>query len=254
MASKKYYAVKKGKTPGIYENWDECKANIQGVSGAIYKGFATKEEATLFLHNENSTETNHNIIKAEPIVNDRNNKKNIKPKDGKEKVFNEIDAIKPGSEKELLAYVDGSYEHSLLKYAFGCVFLTSDGKVYVQNGSGNDPETAKQRNVAGEMLGAMYAARFALKNGYESLEIRYDYEGIEKWVTGEWRAKTELTGKYREYMQNLLKNIHIRFTKVAAHTNVTFNELADQMAKEGLLSNEGIPQIVLKEELKEWNP
>ena len=35
----KYYAVKVGKTPGIYQTWDECKANVDGFSGALYKSF-----------------------------------------------------------------------------------------------------------------------------------------------------------------------------------------------------------------------
>ena len=36
MASK-YYAVKKGKVPGIYMNWDDCKAMVDGYPGACIK-------------------------------------------------------------------------------------------------------------------------------------------------------------------------------------------------------------------------
>ena len=32
MASK-YYAVKKGKVPGIYFNWNDCKAMVEGYQG-----------------------------------------------------------------------------------------------------------------------------------------------------------------------------------------------------------------------------
>lgn len=44
MASK-YYAVKKGKVPGIYFNWNDCKAMVDGYPGAVYKSFKTIEEA-----------------------------------------------------------------------------------------------------------------------------------------------------------------------------------------------------------------
>lgn len=44
MASK-YYAVKKGKVPGIYLNWNDCKAMVDGYQGAVYKSFKTIEEA-----------------------------------------------------------------------------------------------------------------------------------------------------------------------------------------------------------------
>lgn len=37
MAKKKYYAVKVGKKPGIYLTWDECKMQIEGVSGEKHK-------------------------------------------------------------------------------------------------------------------------------------------------------------------------------------------------------------------------
>lgn len=46
MAKKqKYYVVWQGKQPGIYSDWDECKAQVQGVQGAQYKGFDSMAEA-----------------------------------------------------------------------------------------------------------------------------------------------------------------------------------------------------------------
>lgn len=46
MAKNKYYVVWKGITPGVYDNWGECKAQVDGQDGAKYKSFETKEEAT----------------------------------------------------------------------------------------------------------------------------------------------------------------------------------------------------------------
>jgi ribonuclease HI len=47
MAAKKqkYYVVWKGHVPGIYLNWDECKAQIHGVEQAQYKSYESKLEA-----------------------------------------------------------------------------------------------------------------------------------------------------------------------------------------------------------------
>ena len=40
MANKaKFYVVWKGKRPGIYEKWADCKAQIEGFKGAQYKSF-----------------------------------------------------------------------------------------------------------------------------------------------------------------------------------------------------------------------
>lgn len=49
MSKKKFYAVKRGVVPGIYESWDECSKNVNGYSGSIYKGFETRAEAVEWL-------------------------------------------------------------------------------------------------------------------------------------------------------------------------------------------------------------
>ena len=42
---KKFYVVWKGKRSGIYESWDDCKAQIEGYKGAQYKSFSEFAEA-----------------------------------------------------------------------------------------------------------------------------------------------------------------------------------------------------------------
>ena len=93
------------------------------------------------------------------------------------------------------------------------------------------------------MLGAMYAVRFALNSGFTVIEIRYDYEGIEKWVTGAWKSKNDLTKKYAQTMLGWGQKIQIRFTKVPAHSKVKYNELADETAKLGVANGNGIPKV-----------
>lgn len=41
----KYYVVWKGREPGVFDSWEECKKQIQGFEGAQYKSFRTKETA-----------------------------------------------------------------------------------------------------------------------------------------------------------------------------------------------------------------
>lgn len=46
MAKKeKFYTVWKGKRPGVYATWEDCKAVITGYTGAQYKSFSTFAEA-----------------------------------------------------------------------------------------------------------------------------------------------------------------------------------------------------------------
>ena len=197
MAKKKVYAVRKGKTTGLFYSWSECEAAVTGYPGAEYKGFLTEDEAKEYLGYKTSKE------------------------DKKE-------------ELRLIAYVDGSFDAAIGKYAFGCVILTPDGDIIKESGNGDNPESLAIRNVAGEMLGAMTAVRWAIQNGYDNLELRYDYEGIEKWATGVWKAKNTLTQKYAEYMQRQQNHIKISFRKVKAHSGDYYNEEADKLAKEAL--------------------
>jgi ribonuclease HI len=42
---KKYYTVWKGHNTGVFESWDDCKAQIKDFNGAQYKSFLTFEAA-----------------------------------------------------------------------------------------------------------------------------------------------------------------------------------------------------------------
>lgn len=234
MATKKYYAVKKGKTTGIFTDWDSCKHSVDGYPGAVYKGFATLQEAGTYL---GLSEQEMSEISGGATAQYAGTKGENAGCAKKQEVANQIPA-----QGAILAYVDGSYEDSIKKYAFGCVFILPDGSIYTKFGNGDNEQSLQHRNVTGEMLGAMYAARCAILNGYKELELRYDYEGLEKWVTGAWRSKTELTQKYAAYMRECGKSIHLKFTKVPAHSNVKYNELADALAKQGLIEGNGVPK------------
>lgn len=46
MANRKYYVVWEGRAPGIYDNWEDAKAQVDGYPGAKYKGFCSQTAAT----------------------------------------------------------------------------------------------------------------------------------------------------------------------------------------------------------------
>ncbi len=232
MAGKKYYGVRKGKITGIFHSWEDCRASVQEYPGAEYKGFATLEEAKAYMG-------------GSFVLHFAEESDGMNPQAGVPQRLPD-----PGW---LLAYVDGSYNDAVKKYAFGCVFLLPDGRIFTEYGNGDNEQSLRHRNVTGEMLGAMFAVRFAILNGFAGLELCYDYQGIEKWVTGEWKAKTELTRKYAEAMRRWRTGIELRFTKVTAHSNVYYNELADKLAKTGLTQGNGVPRARRLEDMEEYH-
>ena len=42
--AKECYVVYEGKVPGVYDEWYECQAQVEGVSGASHKGFKSRQE------------------------------------------------------------------------------------------------------------------------------------------------------------------------------------------------------------------
>ena len=44
-----FYAVARGKVPGVYETWAECKAQTESFGGARFKKFSSREEAKDFV-------------------------------------------------------------------------------------------------------------------------------------------------------------------------------------------------------------
>lgn len=211
---KKYYAVAKGKTPGIYFTWEDCRTQVQQFSGAVYKSFSTIAEAEEFI--EKAAGGRGILTKGSS---------HTKP------IMEEIQPI--STPDHLVAYVDGSYDHSQLSYAYGCVLVLAD-EVITLNGRGDEEEYVTMRNVAGEILGSEQAVNWAVEHGYQAVTIYYDYEGIEKWANGIWKANKPGTKRYQAFIAQKREEIDIFFEKVAAHTGVEYNELADQLAKEAL--------------------
>lgn len=190
----KYYAVKKGHKPGIYTSWDECKKQVEKFSGAIYKSFVSLEDAKNF----------------------------IKPDD--EKIV----------DYGLIAYVDGSYNIKTKEYGYGCILIDGQKVIKELSSKGNKETLVSMRNVAGEILGSLAAMKFALENGYPGICIYYDYEGIEKWANGIWRANKVGTQNYQKIVNEYRKKINISFIKVLAHSGDFFNERADKLAKKAV--------------------
>lgn len=52
---KKFYVVIRGIVPGIYTDWEECRKQIDGYSGALFKGFNNEKDAAKYYFGNNKS-------------------------------------------------------------------------------------------------------------------------------------------------------------------------------------------------------
>lgn len=192
----KFYAVRNGYHIGIFNTWEECQKEVSGYSGAEFKSFANRRDAEIYMGAQIS-------------------------------LFDTPDT------SAAVAYVDGSYNITTQK--FGCgVVIFHNGKEHTISECFDDPEMALMRNVAGEIEGAKKAMSWCIENNVEELDIYYDYEGVEKWCTGEWKTNKAGTIAYKQFYDEMSKHLRVSFNKVRGHSGDKFNDMADILAKKAV--------------------
>lgn len=219
MAKKKFYAVRQGRKTGMFLTWDECKKQVMGYPGAIYKSFGTEAEAKEYLGISGCDKCGQGAGENESGVE-------------KTVTTGSVQMEKTNSDAVEI-YVDGSYHVGTKEFSYGMVVLI-DGKEKKFSQKMTDPELAQMRNVAGEIKGSEAAMQYALDHKIPSIIIYHDYQGIASWCNGDWKANKAGTIAYRDFYQKAKRKINIEFRKVKGHSNDKYNDMVDELAKEAL--------------------
>jgi ribonuclease HI len=201
MAEKKFYGVRSGRQPGIYTTWAECKKQVDGYGGAVFKSFPTKAAAEEYVFGLGGAKTL-------PVP----------------------DSVDLGNGYHI--FVDGSYKKDTAQFSWAYAVYHNGALLCTGSGVGTDTEAATMRNVAGEIAAAEEAIKWAAANNIKPIIIHHDYMGIAAWATGAWQAKNKFTKAYACFTSGELS--WVSFNKVQGHSGVAGNELVDKLAKEAL--------------------
>lgn len=206
----KFYAVRKGRQPGVYTTWPSCEEQVRGFPGAVYKAFPTKAQALSFLGEDFPPSLTLLQFDVRPATGD------------------------------IHVWVDGScLPNSHGRLNFGWAYVILDGKGELHRASGNDVpvEARRHRNVAGEIQAVLQALEWCRAHGIRAAEIHFDYQGLASWVEGTWKTRTAFTQAYKERVRAL--GMTLTWHKVQAHSGEPHNELVDQLAREAARSAPG---------------
>lgn len=264
MAGKKYYAVKAGRVPGIYDTWADCEANVKGFAGAEYKSFGSAEAAEEYLgkKSKDAELAGSGIVFSEPSsvsdeLDDLKKKayesldflvsNNLILPDTEDAVREQIDAgllVKRSLSKDLSGnvseshsgndhvdvFVDGSYNSANDTFGYG-VYMDDGANRQILSGMGKCQEGG--RNVEGEVAGARAALSAIMRDRkYKSVTLYHDYQGIGSWADRDWKANKGYTSSYAAFVNDCRRTgLNIEFEHVDGHTGVQGNEYVDKIAK-----------------------
>ncbi len=208
----KFYAVLKGRQPGIYTTWPACEEQVKGFPGAIYKAFSTKAQALAFVGDLLPDESSL-LPLTSPIPTDT-----------------------PPTPDDIHIWVDGSCLQNGNDLRFGWAYVILDGERERHRASGRDvPAKARRhRNVAGEIQAVLHALEWCREHGIAAATIYFDYQGLASWVEGTWKTTTAFTRAYAERVRDM--GMTLTWHKVQAHSGAPYNELVDRLAREAARS------------------
>ncbi len=141
----------------------------------------------------------------------------------------------PMPDDRVVAYVDGSFIDETIGY--GAVILQGDR--VVQEFSGRlgpaSQSLISMRHVAGEIQAVYEVLGWASANSVSTIDLFFDYEGLEFWANGAWKANNPHVVEYQAFASNC--PVKIVWHKVKGHSGDYWNDRADQLARQGAQNN-----------------
>jgi len=213
---KRYYAVVKGRNPGIYTEWkgqNGAQAQIIRFSGSVYKGFETEREAEEFM-NQQSIE--------QPDIQET-----------------EAAGLKEG---KVIIYTDGACINNPGPGGYGVVI--KNGKKTEELSGGYRMTTNNRMELMACIVGLS-----ALKKPLSVIlfsDSKYVVDGISKgwakrWQSNGWmRTKTEpaVNPDLWEQLLKLCGKHDVRFQWVRGHAGNEGNERCDELASKAALGDQ----------------
>ena len=210
MAKKKYYAVRKGVTPGLYRSWPETEAQVKGFAGAEYKGFVSEDAAQAWLAGEEEQQTGrkkNGIVLALPTA---------------------IDG-------EIVVYTDGGAINNPGPGGYGAVLLRGEQERELYGGYRHTTNNRME-------LMACIAALSELATCKAKISLFSDSSYVVNGITKGWARSWKRNGWVKsdgkpvvnvdlwQDLLGLVEDLNVTFHWVRGHAGNPYNERCDTLA------------------------
>jgi len=213
MAAKKYYAVAVGSEPGIYDNWPLAQAQVKGYAGAVFKGFAIRQEAESWIKNPS----------YDPYAPRK-----------KKKTKTAVPASSPVP-GEVTIYTDGGAINNPGPGGYGAVLLYEDDEREL---SGGFKRTTNNRMELMACIAALEGLPWAGVPIKLFSDSSYVVNGIKKGWAKNWRRRgwrksdgqPAVNADLWARLLDLTDGLAITFNWVKGHAGNPLNERCDRLA------------------------
>lgn len=274
MSKNKFYAVKRGRVPGIYTDINEYMKQVVEFPGHSSRGFKTELEAIQWLSQKQPNKKNGDNSKIKYYVVRVGRVPGIytdvdeyrKQVDGfslsvskKFKNYDEACAwykkkkkpsatinVNERTEEKIKSQIEDALKNdSAVAYVDGSfdelnkkyafgAVIRYRNKEYMISGVRNDPSKVQFCNMAGEMESVMEAIKWAKKRGVHKIIIVHDCKMISTIAKSEGKARGAVAIEYKNFYDKESKVMEIEFSEVRGHSGNKMNDLADALARQAL--------------------
>lgn len=240
----KFYAVKKGRTPGIYRTWDAARKQVAGFSGAEYKSFSKISDATAYL-NWNAQTQGQVLQKGEDDLHRAIAK--IELKQGKNRRYHATVTPKTSKGYFAITYTDGGTRNTGVykgghvkktdKAAWAYQIKWGEREIHGAGGELGATNNKMEQTALINALKKLIDLKFNQQELLFVLDSRYVLNAINKdwlssWKKRGWkRAKGELANKkeWQEIDRLLVHFPHSHFEWTKGHAGNIGNEFVDHL-------------------------
>ncbi|XP_063771539.1 ribonuclease H1-like [Pseudophryne corroboree] len=260
-----FYAVRRGRNPGVYNTWDECKEQVDRFPLARYKKFASEDEAWKFVRDtekapSSSKESNSDVQNSPPQQVHHENPPSRVKRPFLQTASSSVGVSTPKRIKLIdpssLPSYNGEFTHmgdAIVVYTDGC--CSRNGRLKARAGIGvywgqhhplNVAERleGRQTNQRAEILAACKALEQARSQNIAKLVLytdsKFTINGATKWIhswkKNGWKlatGKDVINREDFEKLEHLAHGIDVNWMHIPGHAGFQGNEEADKLARAG---------------------